>query len=115
MKAIRYLFTFKYFKYSMIGHTLPKIVAFLFLYYMIYIMYKGILFKDEEAQKLFCTSAKNWSAKHVRLYFIFSFLLGFYTSVVMNRWWNQIKAMPNKECIPKIVMVLNATVLPGNI
>ena len=31
----------------------------------------------------------------------------------MNRWWNQIKAMPNKECIPKIVMVMNATVIPG--
>ena len=98
----------------MIGQTLPKIVLFLLVYYMILIAYKGIVHNQCGTKIEFCKSAKTWAGKHSNLYFIFSFLLGFYTSVIMTRWWSQILAMPNKDQVPSIAMVLNATVVPGN-
>ena len=103
----------KYIKHTMIGQTLPKVVLFLLVYYLVWIVYKGVVHCNEADRLAFCKSAKTWSGKHSNLYFIFSFLLGFYTSVIMTRWWNQILAMPNKDQVPSIAMVLNATVVPG--
>ena len=97
----------------MIGQTLPKIVLFLLVYYLILIAFKGAFHDDCPTKKQFCKSAKTWSDKHGNLYFIFSFLLGFYTSVIMDRWWKQILAMPNKDQVPSIAMILNAIVVPG--
>ncbi|XP_011185838.1 bestrophin-1 isoform X4 [Zeugodacus cucurbitae] len=66
------------------------LIAFLFLYYLLSIVYRFCL--DEYQKKIFEGVAK-YCYSYSDLIPL-SFVLGFYVSIVMTRWWNQYTSIP---------------------
>ncbi|XP_055378516.1 bestrophin-4 isoform X2 [Condylostylus longicornis] len=66
------------------------LTAFLFLYYVLNIVYRVALNAD---QKKIFESIVQYCAVYSNLIPL-SFVLGFYVSIVMTRWWNQYTSIP---------------------
>ncbi|XP_060520945.1 bestrophin-4 isoform X2 [Cylas formicarius] len=82
-----------------------ELIAYLFLYYSINLLYRFGL--DEQQQRIF---------EKIRMYFgqqsetiPMSFVLGFYVSLVVKRWWEQYKLLPWPDTL---ALFLNAGI-PG--
>lgn len=68
----------------------PDLVAFLSLYYSLNLMYRYVL--DPDQRKIF-ESISEYCETYSNLIPL-SFVLGFYISVIMTRWWGQYTAIP---------------------
>uniref|UniRef100_A0A6B2E7G4 Bestrophin homolog n=1 Tax=Phlebotomus kandelakii TaxID=1109342 RepID=A0A6B2E7G4_9DIPT len=66
------------------------LVAFLSAYYMLSIIYRLVLTSQ---QKVIFEALVNYCAAYTNLIPL-SFVLGFYVSIVMTRWWNQYSSIP---------------------
>ncbi|XP_055706039.1 bestrophin-4 isoform X2 [Phlebotomus papatasi] len=66
------------------------LVAFLTTYYMLSIIYRLVL---NEQQQIIFKSLVQYCAAYTNLIPL-SFVLGFYVSIVMTRWWNQYISIP---------------------
>lgn len=81
-----------------------ELIAYLLLYYLIHIIYRFAL--NEQQQRIF---------EQMRIYFSqsesipMSFVLGFYVSLVVKRWWEQYKLLPWPDTL---ALFLNAGI-PG--
>ncbi|KAL0271012.1 UNVERIFIED_CONTAM: hypothetical protein PYX00_008258 [Menopon gallinae] len=84
---LRLLFRWKGSIYKLVW---PDLVLFLVLYYALNIMYR--FFLDEDQKRIFeiiaeyCETQSNFIP--------LSFVLGFYVSIVMTRWWDQYNNIP---------------------
>ncbi|KAK0083065.1 hypothetical protein PV325_009427 [Microctonus aethiopoides] len=83
-----------------------ELMVYLFLYYLINLTYRYGL--NEEQQRIF---------EKVRYYFgnssesiPMSFVLGFYVSLVVKRWWDQYKLLP----WPDNLALFISAAIPGN-
>ncbi|XP_074101301.1 bestrophin family protein [Cotesia typhae] len=83
-----------------------ELLVYLFLYYLINLTYRYVL--NEEQQRIF---------EKVRYYFgnssesiPMSFVLGFYVSLVVKRWWDQYKLLP----WPDNLALFISAAIPGN-
>ena len=56
----------------------------------------------------FCENVEDWKTKHGLLLWVEIFLLGFYVSNMMVRWWSQITNLPQ---IKGVAIVLNGLVV----
>lgn len=66
------------------------LIAYLSVYYMIHLVYRNAL-NDQQKQEFesvitYCRSYSN--------FFPISFVLGFFVSIIMARWWNQYMSIP---------------------
>ncbi|XP_017768386.1 PREDICTED: bestrophin-2-like, partial [Nicrophorus vespilloides] len=82
-----------------------ELLAYLFLYYSINLAYRFAL--NDEQKRIF---------EKIRLYFSqqsetipMSFVMGFYVSLVVKRWWEQYKLLPWPDTL---ALFLNAAI-PG--
>ncbi|KAJ8985529.1 hypothetical protein NQ317_019912, partial [Molorchus minor] len=82
-----------------------ELLAYLFIYYTVNLIYRFAL--NEHQQRIF---------ERIRLYFSqqsetipMSFVLGFYVSLVVKRWWEQYKLLPWPDTL---ALFLNAGI-PG--
>ncbi|XP_037949252.1 bestrophin homolog 18-like isoform X2 [Teleopsis dalmanni] len=66
------------------------LLAFLFLYYLLNVSYRFFL---NDSQKVFFESVVQYCYNYTDLIPL-SFVLGFYVSIVMTRWWNQYTSIP---------------------
>ncbi|XP_049303311.1 bestrophin-1 isoform X5 [Bactrocera dorsalis] len=66
------------------------LIAFLFLYYLLSIVYRFCL---DEYQKTIFEGVAKYCYSYSDLIPL-SFVLGFYVSIVMTRWWNQYTSIP---------------------
>ncbi|XP_037025495.1 bestrophin-4 isoform X1 [Bradysia coprophila] len=66
------------------------LVCFLFIYYFLNIMYRAVL---DESQKRIFEGVVKYCAAYSNLIPL-SFVLGFYVSIVMTRWWQQYSSIP---------------------
>uniref|UniRef100_A0A1I8NFV5 Bestrophin homolog n=1 Tax=Musca domestica TaxID=7370 RepID=A0A1I8NFV5_MUSDO len=66
------------------------LVAFLFLYYLLNIIYRFVLNAE---QKVMFEAIAQYCYNYSDLIPL-SFVLGFYVSIVMTRWWNQYTSIP---------------------
>ncbi|XP_036324154.1 bestrophin-1 isoform X5 [Rhagoletis pomonella] len=66
------------------------LIAFLFLYYVLSIVYRFVL---NENQKQIFEGVAKYCYSYSDLIPL-SFVLGFYVSIVMTRWWNQYTSIP---------------------
>ncbi|XP_022906325.2 bestrophin-4-like isoform X2 [Onthophagus taurus] len=69
-----------------------ELTIFLVLYYFFSILYRCVLVYDENAKSTFENIVK-YCKGYMDLIPI-SFVLGFYVSIVMTRWWNQYTTIP---------------------
>ncbi|XP_041972691.1 bestrophin-4 isoform X1 [Aricia agestis] len=75
------------------------LLAFLLIYYVLNLTYRLLL--DEESKRLF-EGVVNYCSFHGNVIPL-SFVLGFYVTVVMNRWWNQYTTIPWPDSIAVFV------------
>ncbi|XP_060800716.1 bestrophin-4 isoform X2 [Amyelois transitella] len=75
------------------------LLVFLLIYYFLNLTYR--LFLDEEAKKTF-EGVVNYCSFHGNVIPL-SFVLGFYVTVVMNRWWSQYTTIPWPDSIAVFV------------
>ncbi|XP_072941772.1 bestrophin-4 isoform X2 [Epargyreus clarus] len=75
------------------------LVIFLLLYYVLNLVYRLAL--DEPSKRTF-EGVVNYCSFHGNVIPL-SFVLGFYVSVVMNRWWNQYTSIPWPDSIAVFV------------
>ena len=88
----------------------PDVLIYLILYYLLNIFYRLVLCSTgmEEGQRVFehiCVYCSRWS-KLIPL----SFLLGFYVSQVVSRWWSQFTVLS----WPDTLAMYLANYLPGD-
>ncbi|XP_072255590.1 bestrophin-2a [Pyxicephalus adspersus] len=80
-----------------------EFLVFLFMYLALSITYRFVLTDDQkrsfEKVSLYCNNYANLIPV--------SFVLGFYVTLVVNRWWNQYTCMPLPD---RVMCVINATV-----
>ena len=82
-------------------------VLYFLLYAIISVSYRYLMVKDEDAKQRFekiCVYINKFDD-----YIPLSFLLGFYVTQVMNRWWDQFLSIP---WVDNICMCLNVY-MPG--
>ena len=120
----------KFLRHGFPGYIYTKILAFLLLYYAILISVSlmspekkdceekynemNSTFSNQSSfcflldkESAFCEgTVKNWEVDHKNMVKVLGFLLGFYTTTVMSRWWSQITHMP---MITDVIMVLIGT------
>ncbi|CAH0721682.1 unnamed protein product, partial [Brenthis ino] len=75
------------------------LLVFLLLYYILNLVYRLLL--NEESKRTF-EGVVNYCSFHGNVIPL-SFVLGFYVSVVMNRWWNQYTTIPWPDSIAVFV------------
>ncbi|XP_053600028.1 uncharacterized protein LOC128669307 isoform X5 [Plodia interpunctella] len=75
------------------------LLVFLLIYYFLNLTYRLLL--DEEAKRTF-EGVVNYCSFHGNVIPL-SFVLGFYVTVVMNRWWNQYTTIPWPDSIAVFV------------
>lgn len=75
------------------------LALFLFIYYSLSVLYRFVL--DEEQKKIF-EAIVAYCREYSDLIPL-SFVLGFYVSIVMTRWWNQYIAIPWPDSIAVFV------------
>ncbi|XP_059060010.1 bestrophin-4 isoform X2 [Achroia grisella] len=75
------------------------LLVFLMLYYILNLTYR--LFLSEESKRTF-EGVVNYCSFHGNVIPL-SFVLGFYVTVVMNRWWNQYTTIPWPDSIAVFV------------
>lgn len=75
------------------------LLVFLLLYYILNLIYRLLL--DEDSKKTF-EGIVNYCSFHGNVIPL-SFVLGFYVTVVMNRWWNQYTTIPWPDSIAVFV------------
>lgn len=75
------------------------LALFLFIYYSLSSIYRLIL--DEEQKKIFAAIVAYCNAYSDLI--PLSFVLGFYVSIVMTRWWNQYMVIPWPDSIAVFV------------
>ncbi|XP_047522699.1 bestrophin-4 isoform X1 [Pieris napi] len=75
------------------------LLVFLLLYYFLNLIYRLLL--DEESKRMF-EGVVNYCSFHGNVIPL-SFVLGFYVTVVMNRWWNQYTTIPWPDSIAVFV------------
>lgn len=75
------------------------LLVFLLLYYILNLTYRLLL--DENAKRTF-EGIVNYCHFHGNVIPL-SFVLGFYVTVVMNRWWNQYTTIPWPDSIAVFV------------
>uniref|UniRef100_A0A1B6MIT8 Bestrophin homolog n=1 Tax=Graphocephala atropunctata TaxID=36148 RepID=A0A1B6MIT8_9HEMI len=68
----------------------PDLIAFLTIYYSLSVLYRYVL--DPDQRKVF-EKVSEYCETYSNLIPL-SFVLGFYISVIMTRWWNQYAAIP---------------------
>ena len=56
----------------------------------------------------FCQVVASWKDRSGVLLTVTTFLLGFYVSTIMGRWWTQLRSLPQ---IKDVAFVLNALVV----
>jgi len=104
----------KWWSRSLPAHIGVELICYLAVYYFIHIIYKFALSdehkeRDEEESHVE-TERKSWSQKEEfeRIVHFFdenvsplskdlTFLLGFYVSQIVRRWWDQFKLLPNPD------------------
>ncbi|XP_045492370.1 bestrophin-4 isoform X1 [Colias croceus] len=75
------------------------LLVFLLLYYILNLIYRLLL--DEDSKRTF-EGVVNYCSFHGNVIPL-SFVLGFYVTVVMNRWWNQYTTIPWPDSIAVFV------------
>ncbi|CAG4964496.1 unnamed protein product [Parnassius apollo] len=75
------------------------LLVFLFIYYKLNIIYRMLL--DEDSKRMF-EGVVNYCSFHGNVIPL-SFVLGFYVTVVMNRWWSQYTTIPWPDSIAVFV------------
>ncbi|CAK1578401.1 unnamed protein product [Parnassius mnemosyne] len=75
------------------------LLVFLLIYYKLNIIYRMLL--DEESKRMF-EGVVNYCSFHGNVIPL-SFVLGFYVTVVMNRWWSQYTTIPWPDSIAVFV------------
>ncbi|XP_061705865.1 bestrophin homolog 18 isoform X1 [Cydia pomonella] len=75
------------------------LLCFLLFYYILNLTYRLLL--DEHSKRLF-EGVVNYCSYHGNVIPL-SFVLGFYVTVVMNRWWNQYTSIPWPDSIAVFV------------
>ncbi|CAH2238775.1 jg11653 [Pararge aegeria aegeria] len=75
------------------------LLVFLLIYYILNLIYRLLL--DEDSKRAF-EGVVNYCSFHGNVIPL-SFVLGFYVSVVMNRWWNQYTTIPWPDSIAVFV------------
>lgn len=95
---IQRLFTFRW-RASIYKLVWLDLALFLFVYYALSFLYRFILNEDQkkefEAVAAYCKEYSDLIP--------LSFVLGFYVSIVMTRWWNQYTAIPWPDSIAVFV------------
>jgi len=95
---IRYVICFRW-RASIYKLVWIDLAFFLLIYYVLSFIYRLVL--DENQKKIF-ESIVTYCNEYSDLIPL-SFVLGFYVSIVMNRWWNQYMAIPWPDSIAVFV------------
>jgi len=94
-------------KGSLIKQILPEMILYFSLYFALSLMYRYVLMHDEDAKvtwELFCVYCEKFS-KVIPT----TFLLGFYVTQVVSRWWAQFMSIPWPDTLARYLVVY----LPG--
>lgn len=101
------VFTFFRWKGSIYKLLWLDIIIYLLLYFCINMIYRFALY--DEDKKTF-ENLVRYCGKYANLIPL-SFVLGFYVSLVMGRWWNQYKAIP----YPDTLAILVGSLIKGKV
>ena len=71
-----------------------NVAIWIFMYTLISVIYRQVLFKDRESRQLFelvCIYAERYTDW---LRPLLAFLIGFYVTQIVSRWWDQFMSLP---------------------
>merc|ERR1712062_782603 len=127
LHSLDILFSHKFWTSSKLGKAA---VIFLILYYAVLLVFWNLPYcpegwdddengsnYTEKCEKVYFTQQKikheikQWLQIHKMYTKVITFVLGFYMSTMMGRWWSQISKLPD---ITQVAMKLNALVCPKN-
>jgi len=94
-------------KGSLFKQIWPDLLLFFGLYFLLSFFYRFILIEYEDSKvvyELFCVYCKKYSER-----IPITFLLGFYVTQVVSRWWSQFMSLPWPDTLARYIAVY----LPG--
>ena len=109
------------FKFSLVTRRLLGIpLLFLFFYYIVQILYQLDIYPLCGGKNTSAESCRSWTKKVLTdnashypvITKLITFLLGFYVSNIINRWWNKIRSIPKAEN-PSLVLAALTWELPN--
>jgi len=90
-------------KGSLFKQIWPDFLLFFGLYFLLSLVYRVILIEYEDSKvvyELFCVYCKKYSER-----IPITFLLGFYVTQVVSRWWSQFMSLPWPDTLARYIAV----------
>jgi len=93
------LFSWRGLKSSVFYYTWRQAVGFTFVYYIIQVIYRYEIKPHEQLETKFHNLVEIWNSEVKVASKDLIFLLGFYVSMIVKRWWDQVYNLPEIDQI----------------